>query len=49
MKDKCCLFCHRSMPSDAVDGSEVLICFECEGHEGKEMIVEEDECCGNFD
>lgn len=49
MGDKCCLFCHRSMSGDAPDGTEVLVCFECEGYEGKEMIVGEDEYCGNYD
>lgn len=49
MDTKCCLFCNHSMSGDAPDGTEVLVCFECEDYEGKEMIVGEDECCANFD
>ena len=45
---KICLFCSCSMSGDAPDGSQVLVCFDCAGHEGKEMIVEEDETCENF-
>lgn len=47
-KYKCCLFCSNSLSGDAPDGSQVLVCFECEGCEGKEMIVYEDECCNNY-
>lgn len=46
--NKICLFCSCSMSSDAPDGSQVLVCFECAGHEGEEMIVGEDECCANY-
>lgn len=49
MDAKCCLFCNHSMSGDAPDGTEVLVCFECYGHEGKEMIVGEDENCDNYD
>lgn len=45
---KMCLFCGNSMSAIAADGTDVLVCFECEGHEGKEMIVDDDECCSNF-
>ena len=48
MENKYCLFCCHSMSSDAPDGSEVLVCFEREGFEGKEIIVGEDECCDNY-
>ena len=47
-KNKYCLFCCHSMSADAVDGTEVLVCFECNGFEGKEVIVGEDECCDNY-
>lgn len=47
-KNKYCLFCCHSMSSDASDGSEVIVCFEREGFEGKEIIVGEDECCKNY-
>ena len=47
-KYKCCLLCSNSLSGDAPDGSQVLVCFECEGYEGKEMIVYEDECCNNY-
>lgn len=45
---KMCLFCVNSMTADAMDGSEVLVCFDCEGCEGREMIVDDDWCCANF-
>ena len=45
---KCCLYCQNSMSSDAMDGSEVLVCFDCEGYEGREMMVDEDGCCKNY-
>ena len=48
MSDQWCLFCGSSMSADAMDGSQVLVCFECEGHEGKEMQVDEDYCCKNY-
>jgi hypothetical protein len=48
MDNKCCLFCSNSLSGDAPDGSQVLVCFECEGFEGKEVIVGEDECCENY-
>jgi len=48
MKYKYCLFCVNSMSADAPDGTQVLVCFDCEGFEGKEMIVGEDECCNNY-
>lgn len=47
-KNKYCLFCNHSMSADAPDGSQVLVCFECKGFEGKEIIVGEDECCENY-
>lgn len=43
-----CLFCVNSMSADAIDGSEVLVCFDCEGDEGKEMIVDDDWFCSNY-
>jgi hypothetical protein len=43
-----CFYCHSSMSGDAPDGSQVLYCFDCAGHEGKEMIVGEDEYCTNY-
>lgn len=48
MYDKWCLFCVHSLSGDAVDGSQVLVCFNCKGYEGKEMQVDEDECCENY-
>lgn len=45
---RCCLFCNHSMSSDAPDGSQVLVCFECDGFDGKEIIVGDDECCKNY-
>lgn len=47
-KNSMCLFCNSSMSSDAPDGSQVLVCFDCAGHEGKEMIVGDDEYCPNY-
>ena len=46
--NKCCLSCRRSLSGDAPDGTQVLVCFDCKDHEGKEMIVGEEECCENF-
>lgn len=46
--EKWCLFCVNSMSADAMDGSEVLVCFDCEGYEGKEMMVDDDGCCANY-
>lgn len=43
-----CLYCGNSMSSDAPDGSQVLVCFDCAGYEGKEMIVGDDEYCPNY-
>ena len=48
MEYKMCLFCVNSMSADAIDGSQVLICLDCKGFEGREMIVDEDECCDNY-
>ena len=45
---KCCLFCESSISANAIDGTEVLFCFNCEGFEGKEMMVDNDECCENY-
>ena len=36
------------MYTDAMDGSQVLVCFDCDGYEGKEMQVDEDFCCENY-
>ena len=47
-KNRICLYCNSSMSGDAPDGSQVLVCFNCAGHEGKEMIVGDDECCPNY-
>lgn len=43
-----CLYCNRSMSSNALDGTEVLVCFDVPGHHNQEMIVGEDETCENF-
>ena len=49
MNNKYCLFCVNSLSTDSIfDGSQILVCFDCEGHEGKEMIVDEEECCNNY-
>ena len=48
MDNKYCLYCSHSMSADAMDGSEVLVCFNCKGYEGKEMMVADDECCENY-
>ena len=45
---KCCLFCKHSMSADDPDGSQVLVCLECDGFEDKEIIVGDDECCKNY-
>lgn len=48
MENKYCLFCSNSMSGDAIDGSQVLVCFERKGFEGREIIVGDDECCENY-
>lgn len=48
MKEEICLFCVNSLSADAMDGSQVLVCFDRAGHEGREMQVDEDETCVNF-
>jgi hypothetical protein len=45
--EKECLFCVHSMSADAADGTQVLVCFDREGHEGKEMQV--DMACANYE
>ena len=47
-ENSCCLSCRRSLSGDAPNGTKVLVCFDCKGHEGKEMIVGEEECCENY-
>lgn len=47
-KKKMCLYCGHSISADAPDGSQVLVCFDRAGHEGKEMIVGDDEHCANY-
>lgn len=38
------------MSADSIfDGSQILVCFECAGKEGKETIVDEDFVCENYD
>lgn len=46
--EKCCLFCSNSLSGDAPDGSQVLVCFERAGYEGREMWVDEEDTCENF-
>lgn len=48
MSNQYCLFCDSSISADAMDGSQVLVCFDCDGHEGKEMQVDDDGCCANY-
>ena len=47
-KHKWCLFCANSMSADAPDGTQVLVCFNCHGMENKEIIVDEDGYCRNY-
>lgn len=50
MEEKCCLYCNHSMSADSVfDGSQMLVCFECAGKEGREIIVDDDSVCENYD
>ena len=44
--EKECLFCVNSLSADAMDGTQVLVCFDCKGYEGKEMQV--NEVCENY-
>ena len=48
MDNRICLFCVNSLSGDAPDGSQILVCFDCEGHEGREMIVGEEDTCANI-
>lgn len=45
---KCCLFCHSSMSGTGLDGTDILVCFNCAGKENLEMEVYEDDYCENF-
>ena len=47
-ENNCCLSCRRSLSGDALDGTQVLVCFDCKGHEGNGMIVGEEECCESY-
>lgn len=42
-----CLFCKKSMSEVALDGTEILICFDCKGYEGKG--VHADHPCDNYE
>lgn len=46
--NKCCLFCHSSMSGTGLDGTDILVCFNCAGKENLEMEVYEDDYCENF-
>lgn len=46
--ERCCWFCQNSVPATAMDQTEVLVCYNCAGYEGREMQVDEDETCDNF-
>lgn len=48
MENKYCLFCKNSMSADEENEFSVLICFDCKGYEGREMIVDDDGCCENY-
>lgn len=48
MDYRCCLSCACSLSGDGPDGSQVLVCFNCAGYEGKEVIVGETEICENY-
>lgn len=42
-----CMFCKKSIPEVALDGTEILICFDCKGYEGKGVHV--DHPCDNYE
>ena len=42
-----CLFCMKSVLADAADGTQILICFDCKGYEGKG--VHADHPCDNYE
>lgn len=46
--NKCCLFCHSPMSGTGLDGTDILVCFNCAGKENLEMEVYEDDYCENF-
>lgn len=48
MDYRCCLNCACSLSGDGPDDSQVLVCFNCAGHEGKEVIVRDTEICENY-
>lgn len=43
-----CLYCGNSLSATAADGTDVLVCFDCAGNEGKEIIVDDDSSCPNY-
>lgn len=50
MCKKNCLFCVNSLSGDAPDGSQVLVCFDVPGFEGREIYVMEEQAqeCENY-
>lgn len=42
-----CLCCKKSLSAVALDGTEILICFDCKGYEGKG--VHADHPCDNYE
>lgn len=46
--DRNCLFCKNSLSADDDNGSQVLVCFDCSGHEGEKVLVKEEGICPNF-
>ena len=45
--DRNCLFCKNSL-SAGDEENPTLVCFECSGHEGEKVQVQEDGICKNF-
>ena len=48
MNKKNCLSCQNSVYGTAMDGSDVLICYECAGHKGIAMQVSDEDVCEHF-
>lgn len=42
-----CMFCKKSLSEVALDGTEILVCFDCKGYEGKG--VHADHPCDNYE
>lgn len=47
--EKACLHCRHCVEGTSIfDGSTILFCYDVKDREGVELIVDEEDVCGNF-